>query len=56
MCIGSNSHSTLLGLDTNNGELKLEEALAANNVNGENIGHVPTFHGRNSRTRIDVTL
>ena len=56
MCNGSNCHSTLFGPDTNSRGLKLEEALAANNLCIENIGHVPTFHGGNARTCIDVTL
>ena len=56
LCMDSNSHSTLFGPDTNGRGKKLEEALAANNLTVENVGHVPTFHGGNSRTCIDVTL
>ena len=56
LCMDSNSHSTLFGPDTNGRGKKLEEALAANNLIVENVGHVPTFHGGNSRTCIDVTL
>ena len=43
MCIDSNCHSTLFGPDTNNRGLKLEEALAVNDIKVENIGHAPTF-------------
>ena len=35
---------------------ELEEALASNDLNVENIGHVPTFHGGNARKCIVVTL
>ena len=47
---------SLFGPDTNSRGRKLEEALAANNLTVENVGHVPTFHGGNSRTCIDITL
>ena len=49
----SNCHNTLFWPNTN--IRGLEEALAANNLNMENIGQVLTFYGGNARTCIDVT-
>ena len=56
MCLDSNCHCTLFGPDTNSRGRKFEEAIAGHNLNVENIGHTPTFHGGNARTCIDVTL
>ena len=55
-CMDRNSHSTLFGPYTNTRGRKLEEALAANDLRMENMGHVSTFHGGKARTCIDVTL
>ena len=56
MCIDSNSHSTLFGPDTNARGRNLEEAIAGHNLQIENQGHVPTFHGGRASTFIDVAL
>ena len=45
ICLDSNCHSTLFGPDTNSRGRKFEEAIASHNLNVENIGHTPTFHG-----------
>ena len=56
ICMDSNSHSTLWGLETNNRGEILEEFILTNDLNLENIGKVPTFIGRDCETRIDITL
>ena len=52
----SNCHSVLYGLETNNRGHKLEEFMAENSLEVENVGKEPTYESRGNSTRIDITL
>jgi ribonuclease HI len=56
VCMDSNSHSSIWGLENNQRGDILEEYIFANNLNVENVGKVPTFIGRECETVVDITL
>ena len=54
--IDSNAHSTLWGLETDSRGERIEEFILDHGLELENHGRRPTFVGRGTETRIDITL
>ena len=56
LCLDSNAHSELYGVDSNNRGEIFEEFILLHGFVVENVGNVPTFQTMRAQSHIDVTL